>query len=157
MTPKFCTISGFPSNGKPSKDEDIVKMSIGSQIIKLYRQGYKDFVCNCELGVALWAAELIAGLKTVLPIRLNIAVPHETQAAGWQDFWHEIYYELHEKADAVLFVNKQFRAGCYDECDRFMLDNSDVLLYVGSEPAYITDYAAQTNKPVIFLENAARL
>lgn len=146
MLPKFCTISGFQITGEDIRTENQVKLMLGKEIIDLYQQGYQNFVCNCELGVALWAAEMVIELSLTLSIRLNIAVPHELQAKNWSDFWREIYYKVHEKADVVIFVNKQYRDGCYEECDRFMIDHSDMLLWIGNSESYITEYAEQQQK-----------
>ncbi|MFT3951725.1 MAG: SLOG family protein [Oscillospiraceae bacterium] len=146
MRPKFCTISGFQITGEDIRTENQIKLMLGKEIVDLYRQGYKDFVCNCEMGVPIWAAEMLIELKTVLSVRLNIAVPFENQAKGFKELWRDVYYKVHEKADAVIFVSKQYKDGCYEECDRFMVDNSDMLLWVGQGESYITEYAEQQQK-----------
>ncbi|MFT3950955.1 MAG: hypothetical protein QM689_03205 [Oscillospiraceae bacterium] len=75
----------------------------------------------------------------------------ENQVKGFKELWCDFYYKIHGKADAVIFVSKQYKDGCYEECDRFMVDNSDMLLWIGNRKSCITEYAGRNHKPVTFI------
>ena len=55
-------------------------------------------------------------------------MPFENQVALWSDEWQEGFCNIHEKADSVLMLNKKFYKGCYFDCDKYMIDNSDMYL-----------------------------
>ena len=153
--PIFCTISGADkcSFGLDEKHPDCIslKLRLLTKIADLYSEGVTDFVCNCEIGIPLWAAEMVLCSKSCHNVKLNIVTPYETQAALWTDEWRERYYTIHEKADSVTILNKQFSDTSYNDCNRYMIDNSDILLWAGSESSDIIDYSREQKKAVIYL------
>ena len=84
-------------------------------------------------------------------------MPFENQAALWSDEWRERFYNIHEKADSIIMLTSKFYKGCYFDCDKYMINNSDMLLWAGSESSNISEYAKKQNKSVIILENSAML
>ncbi len=156
MQSNFCTISGSaPKKSLYSIDERDIsfirfKYRLNEELISLHKQqNVTDFICSCERGLPLWAAEAVLSLKLLYPVRLNISVPYEDQATKWTEPWRNRYFNIHEKADSIVFVNKQYSDICYNECDKYMIDNSDMLFWVGDEPSDIVDYAKEKHKPVI--------
>ena len=157
--PIFCTISGSDklSFGLDEKHPDCIamKLQLLTKIADLNQNGITDFISNCEMGISLWTAEIVLSLKKYNTIRLNIIMPFEEQASLWSDEWRERYFRIHEQADCVIILNKHFSDTCYSNCDRFMIDNSDMLLWVGSESSNISEYAREQSKSVIMLQNKA--
>lgn len=157
MQPKFCTISGIDlsktSFGFDEKHHDCIslKLMLLRKISELNSIGITDFICNCEIGIPLWVAETILFLKNQQSIHLNVAVPYENQAMRWVDEWRERYYNIHAQADSVVMLETKFTDTCYHECDRFMVDNSDMLLFVGNSHFSIIQYAKQNNKTVLLM------
>jgi len=109
------------------------------------------------MGIPLWVAEVVLSLRKYNPVRLNIAMPFENQSALWSDEWRERFYTVHEQADSIIMLTSKFYKGCYFDCDRYMIDNSDMLLWAGPESTHISEYARNQNKAVIMLENTAML
>ena len=134
LKPVFCTISGVTPDkicfGLDEKSTDCIalKLQLLSKIADLNFKGVTDFVCNCEMGISLWAAEIVLCARKYNPVRLNITTPFEDQASLWSDEWRERYFRIHEQADCVITLNKHFSDTCYDECDRFMVDNSSMCI-----------------------------
>ena len=132
MQTKFCTISGIDLNkttfGFDEKHHDCIslKLMLLRKISELNSIGITDFICNCEIGIPLWAAETILFLKNQQSIHLNLTVTYENQAMRWTDEWRERYYNIHARADSVIMLETKFTDICYQECDRFMVDNSDM-------------------------------
>jgi uncharacterized phage-like protein YoqJ len=112
---------------------------------------------NLYVGNSALAVEMVLSLQKYNPVRLNIAMPFENQSALLSDEWRERFFTVHEKADSVIMINKKFYKGCYFGCDKYMIDNSDMLLWAGSEISPIFEYARKQNKAVILLENTAML
>lgn len=157
----FCTISGSDklSFGFDEKHPDCIamKLQLLTKIADLNKNGITDFICNCQMGIPLWVAETVLSLRKYNHIRLNIAMPFENQSALLSEEWRERFFTVHEKADSVIMLNKKFYKGCYFDCDKYMIDNSDMLLWAGSESSNISEYAKKQNKSVIILENSAML
>lgn len=58
----------------------MIKEKLRELIWELYCKGYHCFYVNCEYGVPLWTAEIIAALKMYNDITLNIVLPYEEQS-----------------------------------------------------------------------------
>lgn len=45
--------------------------------------GITDFLCNCEYGLPLWAAEAIVNMRCLYknPTRIHLYIPYENQAS----------------------------------------------------------------------------
>lgn len=69
----------------------------------------------------------------------------------WTDEWRERYYNIHDRANSVIMLETKFMDTCYQECDHFMVDNSDMLLFVGNSHFPIVQYAKQNNKNVMLI------
>ena len=134
-----------------------IKLSIIEKVSELIAGGVTDFLLNAEYGFPLWAAEILISLRDIRiqqginSFRVYIVMPHEKQAADWNDDIHERFYNVHEKADDVLILYKHYRDDCYEKCERFMIDQCNFLL-TDDETAFATQYATIHNKPIVICE-----
>ena len=98
--PIFCTISGTEklSFGFDEEHPDCIamKLQLLTKIVELNTNGVTDFICNCQMGIPLWA---VLSLRKYNSVRLNIVMPFENQSALWSDEWRERFYNTHEKAE----------------------------------------------------------
>jgi len=139
-----------------------IKLSIMERISELITNGVTDFLCNAEYGFNLWTAEIILTLRDMRiqqglgAVRLHIVQPYEEQAAEWSDDIHERYYAVCEKADSVFMLYTQFRDDCYEKCDRFMIDNCDIL-FTDDENAFAAQYAEIHDKPLYLFKELERI
>lgn len=126
---------------------------IKQEILKILRLlimgGYTEFYINCEYTISLWTAELICKIKQSHPIRMHIAVPHEEQCAQWTEHYRDRYFHLHEAADSVHFVSKRFSKDCYQKTEKFMAEQSDLVVIFGclENASSIVRYAESINVP----------
>ena len=88
---------------------------------------------NCEYGVPLWAAEIIAALKMYNDITLNIVLPYEEQSVKWVKEFHDCYFSVHLKADEGVIANTHYHPDCYYEADQMMIEESDLLVVCGKK------------------------
>lgn len=111
-----------------------LKQSLTEKIRSIYDSGVHDFLCNCEYGVPMWAAEIVLALRTECPdIRLHVAVPYEDQAALWNETARERYYAIHEAANTVEILMGSLQTDvetAYRLAEREMLRRSTVVLAV---------------------------
>lgn len=86
---------------------------------------------NCEYGIPLWSAEIILALKMYNDITLNVAMPYEEQSTKWSEDIRNRFFHIHEYADRVCIVSNHYTPICYECTDKFMIENSNILLLVG--------------------------
>ena len=95
--------------------------------------GYDSFYVNCEYGAPLWAAEFIAELKKFNRIKLHIMIPYEEQTTKWPEEMRDRYFSVHERTDSVEMACTQYQETCYRTAERYMIDESDLLVICGRE------------------------
>ncbi len=129
-----------------------VKDKLRDTIWQLYHEGYDEFYTNCEYGIPLWAAEIIAGLKMYNNITLNIVVPFEEQCRDWAEHDRDRYYAVHEKADNIIFACSEYEDTCYDLANEIMIDLSELVVISGNNETS-ERYAKNNGTPIrkIFL------
>ena len=156
----ICAVTGKSiesiGNGRSEtyyKNVDI-KWAITEKVGELIEGGVTDFLCNAEYGFPLWACEIILSLRDIRKIqglpapRLHLVMSHEEQAADWDDDVHERFYTVHEKADKVLILHRQYCDDCHERSERFMIDQCD-FLYTDSDEDFAWQYAWLHEKPTV--------
>lgn len=130
-----------------------LKSRLRSKIWELYCRGYNEFQVNCEYGIPLWAAEIVTALKIYNDITLSIAMPYEEQTTNWTEEHRERFFDLHAQADNIRMISTHFTDDCYDRTDKYMIENSDLLLIAGdvSFENYSIALAAKNNIPTEFM------
>ncbi len=124
-----------------------VKNKLRDTVWQLYNDGYDEFYLNCEYGIPLWTAEIIAGLKLYNNITLNIIVPFEEQCRDWSENERDRYYSVHEKADNIIFACSEYEDGCYDTANEIMIDLSELVVISGNNEA-AERYAKDNGMPI---------
>ena len=131
-----------------------VKLAIMEKISELLAIGITDFITNAENGMALYAAEIIIALRDIRiqqgmsAFRLHVVAPCETHACEWDDEAHEKYYKVHEDAGEVLLLYRQCHDKCYENCERFIIDQCDILL-CDDENEFAAQYATIHDKGIV--------
>jgi len=137
-----------------------IKRSIAKKVTELIESGVTDFLCNAEQGFPLWASEIILNLRDarikqgLSSFRLHIVMPHEEQANDWNDDVHERFFSVHENADEVLILHRRFNKDCYENCERFMIDQCDVL-FTDDESYFAAQYAELHNKRIVVCKESS--
>ncbi len=139
----------LPCKNENEKPYPEIKRILRETIWGAYCNGYTDFYVNCEYGIPLWAAEIVCALKLYNTIKLHIIIPCEEQTTNWTEDQRDRYYDVHLKADSVVFADKQWKENCYHEADEMIINESDVVLILGAdETCYAEIYAKRMEIPV---------
>jgi uncharacterized phage-like protein YoqJ len=160
VTGKNINDIGNGQNESYYKNVDI-KLSIIHKISELIESGVTDFICNAVHGFPLWCCESIIALrnnrvnKGLRNIRLHIIMPHEEVANDYSETVHERFYQVHEAADSVLVLNRRFNDKCFENSERFIIDNSD-FLFTDDENDFAAQYAWLHGKECIVCEKLVR-
>ena len=150
---KTCAFTGHrPQNlpfGFNEEDERCIdlKKTLREQIINLIEnEGVTHFISGMAIGVDMYAAEIVLGLKASYPgITLESAIPCESQAAKC--------FDIASKCDKETLIQTHYTPDCMDKRNRYMVDHADVLIAVWdgspSGTGKTVRYAHQQGKSVI--------
>lgn len=110
-----------------------IKKAIEKSLISLLDDGLEWVIVSGQLGIELWAADVVLSLKINYPeVKLAIITPFINQESNWKEENKEFYERILSQADFIDSITKreyvspqQFRLK-----NQFFLDKSDALLLV---------------------------
>ena len=161
---KTCAFTGHrPQNlpfGFNEEDERCIdlKKTLREQIINLIEnEGVTHFISGMAIGVDMYAAEIVLGLKASYPgITLESAIPCESQAAKWSEALRDRYFDIASKCDKETLIQTHYSPDCMDKRNRYMVDHADVLIAVWdgspSGTGKTVRYAHQQGKSVTVID-----
>jgi len=124
-------------------------------ILNAINDGYDYFISGMALGIDMLCADLILELKKGHPnIKLECAIPCLNQTAKWNDESKVSYDNILKLADKITYVsNCNYYNGCMAKRNKFMVDNSDMLIAVfnGSEGGTKQTIEMAKNKNLIIV------
>lgn len=123
---------------------------------KLILDGYCYFGAGGALGFDTLAAQCVLSLKEQYPhIKLILVLPCINQTKGWNKNDIDIYEEIKNKTDKVVYTSQEYSKGCMFKRNRHLVDCSSVCVAYLTEAtggtAYTVNYAKQKNIRVINL------
>ncbi|MCU5745503.1 DUF1273 domain-containing protein [Staphylococcus sp. SQ8-PEA] len=134
-----------------------IRKFIEHKLVPLIEEGLEWVLIQGQIGIELWAAEVVVAMKKTYPqIKLGIVTPFENHTERWNESNKLKYVKLAEQADFVDSVFHQPYEGPYQfqRADQFMLDHTDfTLLFYDEEreasPKYfkskLFDFMDKTN------------
>lgn len=130
MKVKKCAFTGHRPQSLPfgfnESDERCIalKQTLRAEIIRLIEQkGVTHFISGMALGVDMYAAEIVLGLKSSYEgITLESAIPCESQAEKWTEKQRDRYFEIASKCDKETLIQHHYTSDCM-HCQRRMVKN----------------------------------
>lgn len=140
----------------PPEQVDALTRQLKSTLIQLISDGYRYFGAGGALGYDTLAAQSVLELKTQYPdVKLILVLPCLSQTRGWSARDIEIYEDIKNKADKVVYTSQEYTKGCMHKRNRHLVDNSSVCVCYLTEStggtAYTVDYARKNQLTVINL------
>lgn len=128
-----------------------IKKAIKKQLLNLLEDGLEWVIISGQLGVELWAAEVVYELQEDYPeLKLAIILAFLNQEKSWKEEKQEYYQSILASADFVDVVSKREYEGPWQLSakNRFLLEHSDGLLALYDDekegsPKYITEGAVK--------------
>lgn len=164
-----CALTGHRPKSFPwgynetASDCVLLKGVLTEQITALANNGVTEFISGMALGVDLWAAQIVLALKGINPtLKLCCALPCENQEVKWPAQAQAQYHSILKKANNVVFVNRKFSRDCMLERNRYMVDNSSILLAVfdgtyRSGTGMTVRYARSKHRRIILIDPVTRV
>lgn len=140
----------------PPGQVDALARRLKSTLIQLINDGYLYFGAGGALGYDTLAANTVLELKTQFPdVKLILVLPCLSQTRGWSARDIEIYEDIKNRADKVVYTSQEYTKGCMHKRNRHLVDNSSVCVCYLTEStggtAYTVDYARRNKLTVINL------
>ncbi len=111
----------------------IIKKALRSQLIALIPEGLEWMIVSGQLGVELWATEVIVELQEEYPqLKYAVITPFIDQSKNWNELNQEKYESMIIHADYhVSLTSKPYEAPWqFSEKDKFLIRNSDGMILV---------------------------
>ncbi|MBQ2896952.1 MAG: DUF1273 family protein [Clostridia bacterium] len=146
---------GFNESARECID---LKNKLFDQIEIAILAGYNTFISGMALGVDLWAAEAVLELKKSYPeVRLICAIPYKNQSYSWNRAQKKRYKSCIKLSDEQVILNKSYTKDCYFERNKYMVDNSSLVIAVCDNPptggtAHTLNYAKRSHKKIITIQ-----
>lgn len=121
--------------------------------------GATGFITGGAIGFDTLAAKVILRLRSEefpqIKLKLALPCPPEQQTAKWNEQQKQEYKEIYEQADDVNLVSPLYTRGCMFARNRFMVDNSSVVIsYLREQKGgtfYTYKYAMSKEKDIVEL------
>lgn len=145
---------------------EIIKKALKNKLQTLLDDGLEWVIVSGQLGVELWATEVVRSLKEQYPtLKYSVITPFLEQEKNWNEHKQEQYQRMILQADFVTSVTKRPYEAPWQfiEKDKFIIDNTDAMLLVYDEeneasPKYVLNlvkkYMEQHDNYELFTINA---
>lgn len=146
-----CSFSGHRILGKDFNREllkDVIK-----EVIK---RGYTTFLVGMAIGFDTECFDILNNLKKENEnIKIIACLPCRNQDKSFRKEQKQKYQINLSKADKIICLNEEYINGCMHQRNRFMVDNSSILInylrYNKGGTLYTVNYAKKKGKEIIYI------
>lgn len=135
--PVSCCFSGHRPEKLPWGENEndprcaALKWRLWNAMEAAYQQGYRHFICGMARGCDLYFCQLALELRQCHgDVSVEAAIPCPSQPDGWPPLQQQLYRQLVAACDYETLVQDQYRPGCMQRRNRYMVDHSSLLLAV---------------------------
>jgi len=122
-------------------------------MFKLIKNGYSYFGAGGALGFDTIATQTVLHLKERYPhTKLILVLPCIDQAKSWSHEDREVYEDIKQKADKIVYTSKEYSRGCMHKRNRHLVDNSRCICHLTENKGgtfYTVNYAKSKNLQII--------
>lgn len=136
-----------------------LKQRLRTAIKLAITHGKTMFYTGMAMGTDIWAAEIVLELRGELSefdIKLIAVIPHSGQEAKYPDDLKQRYRRILPEADDHIVLRERYTDGCMQRRNRYMVDNSSMLIAVysgdGGGTGYTFDYAKKQELQIIWID-----
>lgn len=129
------------------KDFNVDKLT--TVVDKLISNGYRTFLVGMAWGFDLKVFEVLLTKKNY-NIDIIACVPCKEQSTYFKKEEKQKYEDFLKKADKVVYVSNEYFDGCMQKRNRYMVDNSSILV------AYLYSNIGGTKNTVTYAEKQGK-
>lgn len=138
---------------------ETMKSRLRSAIRLAIAHGKTMFLTGMAMGADIWAAEIALELRDELQepvIRLAAVIPHSGQDAKYPENLKRRYRRIIAEADDRIVLQEHYTDGCMQRRNRYMVDNSSMLIAVysgdGGGTGFTFDFAKEQGLQIIWID-----
>lgn len=147
---KACAFSGNRILGI-DYDKNLLFQTIENSI----KKGYKYFLCGMAIGFDLQCFSVLLEFKKKHKIKIIACVPCKNQSSAFSCEDKILYDEYISLSDSVVVLSEFYYNGCMQARNRYMVDNSSLLISYNRKSSggtlYTEKYAEKNGITVIKL------
>lgn len=151
VTEKICAFTGHRNLNEYCLDYKL----LDRVVINLLKTGTTGFLCGMALGFDIAAAESVLSYKDDYGAKLTACLPCADQCHGFSERSKQKYFEVLERCDEVITLAPSYFSGCMHARDRYMVENSEILVSFLRKQSggtfYTVSYAKKLGKKIIEL------
>ena len=137
--------------------KDFDKEKLKEVFNTLINNGFDTFLIGMALGFDTLCFKLLTELKSSYKhIKLIAVVPCKNQDRAFSIKQKEEYKKMISSADEVIILNEDYITGCMQQRNRFLVDNSSILIaYLKTNKGgtyYTVNYARKEEKEILILD-----
>ncbi len=125
------------------------------EILKLLNRNYQNFLVGMAKGFDLECLKALLEIKKEKNLQIIACIPCKNQPEKLTSSEKEEYNELLNKVDEKIYLEETYKKGCMHKRNRFMVDNSSIVIvykYVDKGGTFYTEtYAKKNNKEIIYV------
>ncbi|WP_440895698.1 SLOG family protein [Amphibacillus sp. Q70] len=152
---KIMAVTGYKSyelNVRSANDQRLtyIKYALKQRIIAFIENGGEWIITSGQLGIELWACEIVDELKQDYDIKYAIIPPFNNQDKKWAEADQQLYQRLIHTADyyALLYKDDYKGPGQFTAKNQWLIEKSDCcLILVDDEYPGSVSYFLEQAKP----------
>lgn len=147
-----CAFTGHRVLGRDF-DANLMDRVINNLIIN----GYRRFLCGMAAGFDMLAAESVLNYRRQSGFRIELVacIPCLSQSENYTSSALSRYMRILSECDEKIILSESYYSGCMQLRDRYLVDNSDVIVsYLRKKSGgtfYTVNYAKKCGKKLIEL------
>lgn len=142
----------LPGKGADDREETaFIKKLLKKKIESCIANGYTRFFSGVARGIDLWAAQAVIECRKTNPeIKLICVKPIKNQGFNFPDNDRILYEQIISQADSVICTSEEYQKNCYSVRNRYMVDNSGMLI------AFVKNYRSGTGQTINYAKKLGR-
>ncbi len=148
---RICAFSGHRNLNGLDFDNNL----LDRVVLNLIKTGTTEFLCGMAFGFDLLAAERVLSAKKNFNVKLIACLPCANQSDTFSEKNKKNYDNILQSCDDVITLSSDYYRGCMLYRDRYMVENSDILVCFLRRQCggtfYTVNYARKLGKKIIEL------
>lgn len=126
-----CIIGGAEKQNITDGQQEQFMFRIKGELLRLYRQGVRTFLCGMAAGAETAAAEVVLALRdSTLPDLRLVRVPAwEERTNNWSEPDRDRFFAVMERRDEEIMLQTAYTEGALERQREYLLQNSEYRLF----------------------------
>lgn len=126
-----CIIGGTNKKTDTDNPQEQFMWRIKGELLRLYRQGVRTFLCGMAAGAETAAAEVVLALRdsTLSDLRLVGVLAWEERTNNWSEPDRDRFFAVMKRCDEEIMLQTAYTEGALERQREYLLQNSEYRLF----------------------------